>query len=100
MKIFLDDVRETPEGYERTYTVKETIEWIIKAQTEDFKIEVLSLDNDLGEGLEEGYKVLDWLEEKAFGELFFIIPMDIKIHSANPVARRRMQSVIDRLYNK
>ena len=72
---------------------------IVIAQTEDFKIEVLSLDNDLGEGLEEGYKVLDWLEEKAFGEPLFTIPMDIKVHSANPVARKRMETIIKKLYS-
>jgi len=42
----------------------------------------ISLDNDLGEGLEEGYKVADWIEEAAFnGE---IQPIELKVHSANP----------------
>lgn len=42
----------------------------------------LSLDNDLGEGLLEGYNVVNWLEEKVFHDKTFPIPI-VRVHSAN-----------------
>jgi hypothetical protein len=77
IKVYLDDERCTPEGWVRTYTVEETIE-----KLETRQVYHLSLDNDLGEGLQEGYKVLDWLEEKVYNTPSFPIP-EISVHSAN-----------------
>lgn len=77
MRVFLDDLRETPEGWERTYTVGETI-----AALSTRTVTHLSLDNDLGELEPEGYKVLDWLEEEVFFDRTFPIP-EIAVHSAN-----------------
>ena len=57
----------------------------------NWEIDVISLDNDLGEGLIEGYKVLDWLES-----LLIPVEFGIHIHSANPVARERMRAIIER----
>lgn len=54
-------------------------------------IEIISLDNDLGDLEKEGYKVLDWLES-----LQKPIDFSIHIHSANPVARERMRAIIRR----
>lgn len=45
MKIYLDDIREAPEGWIRTMTVDATFE-LLKYN----KVEALSLDNDLGSG--------------------------------------------------
>lgn len=94
MRIYLDDIRDTPATYTRTYTVKETIDLIL---ANNGNIEILSLDNDLGEGIEEGYKVLDYIEEHV--ELIAPIP-HISIHSANPVARKRMEIVRERIQKK
>ena len=54
-------------------------------------IELISLDNDLGEGNMEGYKVLDWLES-----LLIYVPFGIHIHTSNPVAKERMRAIIRR----
>ncbi len=112
MKIWMDDVREAPPGYIRVYDVDGAIFEIMRAQKEidfiwkqyilgyagrelfekymkTFSIEEISCDNDLGEGIPEGYKLLDWLE--ATGRNY-----PIRIHSANPVARQRMQAIIQR----
>lgn len=112
MKIFLDDVRQTPVGYVRVYTVDEAISEIIRCDKEidflwkqyilgyiersqfekflkTFTIEEISCDNDLGKETAEGYKLLDWME--ATGHVH-----PIHIHSANPVARQRMQAIIQR----
>lgn len=85
MMVYLDDLRDEPEGWVRTHTVEETI-----ALLETGNVSDLSLDNDLGEGIKEGYKVLDWIEEQVYADPNFPIPARISIHSANPVARQRM----------
>lgn len=95
MKVYLDDDRETPEGWHRTYTVEETIE-LLKTG----KVEELSLDNDLGWNRQEGYKVLDWLEEQVFNGNWFVVPKDIDCHSANASAVVRMWTVINRIEEK
>ena len=112
MKIWMDDVRPAPNGYTRVYDVDGAICEIIRSKKETdflwkqyimgymerelfekcfaiFNIEVISCDNDLGEGVPEGYKLLDWLEATGRN-----IP--IRIHSANPVARQRMQAIIQK----
>ena len=100
MKIFLDDVRETPEGWARVFTVEEL--WVSYNLCLAYGgvVDAVSLDNDLGDGIPEGYTFLDELEEKVANNPLYPIPKEIRIHSANPVARKRMQSVIDRLYSK
>lgn len=97
VNIFLDDLRETPNGFIRTYTVPETIEEI---QNNLGNIGILSLDNDLGENLDEGYKVVDWLEEQYYTNKNFILPDKIQIHSANMSAKMRMNKIIKKLYEK
>lgn len=96
VNIYLDDIRQTPNGFIRTYTVEEAIEEIIK---NNGNINILSLDNDLGEGVSEGYKVLDWLEEQVLTDSKFVLPDKIVIHSSNPAARRRMEMVIKKIYS-
>ena len=54
ISIFLDDVRKTPPGFIRTYTVNETIELIQYCQSHHIQINTLSLDNDLGEFERDG----------------------------------------------
>jgi hypothetical protein len=85
MRVFLDDERETPKDWIRTYTVAETI-----ALLETKTVEELSLDNDLGEGEPEGYLVLDALEELVYYDPTFPIP-EITIHSANASRVQYMQ---------
>lgn len=77
MRIYMDDARDTPHGWQRTYTVEATIQLL-----ETRMVTHLSLDNDLGEGQPEGYKVLDWLEETVFNDITFPVP-ETTIHSSN-----------------
>ena len=77
MQIYMDDARDTPRGWTRTYTVEETIAALLTRT-----VTHLSLDNDLGEGQQEGYKVLDWLEETVFNDMHFPLP-EVTIHSSN-----------------
>lgn len=96
MKIYVDDIRETPEGYIRTYSVKETITLIKTAMAYDDKIEEISLDFDAREYYSYGgdyIKILEWLEELKYVEgkepckLFYL-------HTGNPVGRERMRQII------
>ena len=100
ISIFLDDLRQTPKGFERTYTVPETIELIQDCQDKHIEIDVLSLDNDLGDGEAEGYTILDWMEEQFFEDESFQLPNKIVVHSDNAAARERMEMVIARLYGE
>ena len=100
ISIFLDDLRQTPKGFERTYTVPETIELIQDCQEKHIEINVLSLDNDLGDGEAEGYTILDWMEEQFFEDESFQLPNKIVVHSDNAAARERMEMVIARLYGE
>ena len=100
ISIFLDDLRPTPKGFERTYTVPETIELIQDCQKKNIEIDLLSLDNDLRENEAEDYTVLDWIEEQFYEDDTFQLPNKIIVHSDNAAARERMEMVIARLYGE
>ena len=93
MKVWLDDQREAPEGWVRTKTANETIE-LLKSG----RVEVLSLDHDLGEDETSGtgYDVLLWLEREAQAKRFKR-QIDIRVHSANSAARPRMEQAIEQI---
>lgn len=87
MKIFLDDLRQNPEGWILAKWPSEVIEYLKTG-----KVTHLSLDHDLGNDEKgTGYDVITWLEEKVFFNPEFKLPK-IKVHSANPVAKRRMEA--------
>jgi hypothetical protein len=89
MKIFLDDLRDTPEGWVRTYWPEDVIE-LLKSTN----IVELSLDHDLGDDEHgTGYDVLLWIEEQVICNGFR--PPKIAIHSANSSARLKMQAAIE-----
>ena len=94
MKVWLDDVRDAPDGWVHVRTPEEAIELLRSG-----KVKEISLDHDLGLASDEaertGYDVLRWLEEAvANGGWPFRLP-EIRVHSANPVGRRRMEQAID-----
>lgn len=92
MKVFLDDTRDTPKGWVRCYWPNEVIDLIEKGG-----VEVVSLDHDLGDDSRgTGYDVCTWLEQKVFEEGWEgdFVPPVFRIHSANPVGRKRMESSI------
>jgi hypothetical protein len=93
VRVYLDDVREAPEGWVRTDTAGETIELLKTGE-----VTHLSLDHDLGvrpEGPEDtGYFVLSWLEQEVgLGRWQHPLPA-LVVHSANPPAHERMLRAI------
>ena len=99
MKLWIDDVREAPEGYIWCKSVNEAKQWIWHyGQRVDFDnnvvddIELLDIDHDAGDYACDGgdyIKLLDWLEET--GRSY-----PIHIHSQNPVGVENMRRIIER----
>jgi len=89
MKVFLDDKRETPNGWIRVYTANEAIELLLNGQVEE-----ISLDHDIGieEEVGNGYKVLKWIEEQVHTTNYK--PPIMTVHSDNAPARLRMELAI------
>ena len=90
MKIFLDDVRDAPDGWVRTFTPAQTISLLRSGGVTD-----LSLDHDLGDdkNIGTGYDVLLWIEEEVVLNPRFNLPRII-VHSMNPVAQQKMTAAI------
>ena len=94
MKLWLDDLRPVPYGYEGARSVNEAKQLILEAEHNGIEIEALDLDHDLGDYAYDGgdgIKLLDWLVENS---LFF----PIKLHTMNPVGRENMLRMIDRYW--
>lgn len=89
MKLFIDDIR-TP--YDDT--------WLLAVNTkeanellDEYNFDAISFDNDLGYDGPEGIHVLQRLEEE------WVMknrpkPSEIRVHTANPVARDRMDRLL------
>lgn len=93
MKIYLDDTRENPPGWEIARNFRELKSLLEKASQNGEKIERLSLDNDLGEGEMEGYQIMKWLSENYPETLVGETICDI--HSANPVGHENMEKFLE-----
>lgn len=100
INIWLDDIRPAPEGFIWVKTVDELINLYNKCVLDTKEqINIISLDNDLGENIPEGYKFLDYIEPRVI-LANDPLPNEIRVHSANAVARKRMNQVINKLYKK
>jgi len=91
VKLWLDDERPAPDGWE---LVKTALECITALRCNEY--EEISLDHDLGDG-GTGYDVLLYIEAEVHRNPDYKCPM-IWIHSANPVGRKRMQQAIDSIF--
>lgn len=91
MKIYLDDERETPEGWIRVFWPNEMI-LLLKENN----VEEISLDHDFGDDKRgTGYDVLLWIEEQVFCNGY--IPPKINVHSANSSAKNKMNLAIKKI---
>ncbi|MGO1073300.1 cyclic-phosphate processing receiver domain-containing protein [Lysobacter sp. CA199] len=89
MRVFLDDERQTPAGWRRVHWPDQAI-----ALLETGEVAELSLDHDLGDDARgTGYDVIVWIERAVIERGFH--PPAIRVHSANPAARLRMQAGIE-----
>ena len=96
MKVYLDDIRPTPDGWHRTYNVQETINIL-----EKYQVVELSLDYDLGEDLEtmeqlaKGKEVLVYILDrlKKTHDVNFV-PSLIHLHTGNIIGKREMEFLL------
>lgn len=92
MKLWIDDVRPAPEGYELVRTVHSAKYRIEVADSLGESIELIDIDHDAGEFAIYGgdyIKLLNWLEETNRN-------YPIRIHSMNPVGVENMRRIIKR----
>lgn len=87
MKIFLDDLRECPNGWIQARNYNEMIKLLEENKA---KVEEISLDHDLGE-TKTGYDICKYLVENDF---WFM--SKITIHTANAVGAKNMYELLDR----
>jgi hypothetical protein len=91
VRVWLDDVREKPTDFD--VWLKDADVAIRTLRTGI--VTCISLDHDLGEDSEKtGYDVAKFIEEAAYKKL--IPPMQVLVHSANPVGRKNMSAAIKR----
>lgn len=97
MRVYLDDERATPDGWTRVYWPDEAITLLDTGNVAE-----ISLDHDLGDDARgTGYDVIAWIEEAVVTRGF--VPPVVRVHSANPSARVRMEAgiaAIERLARK
>jgi len=88
MKLYLDDIRNPKTtGWDIVRSYEEFVEYI---NTHGLP-EIMSLDHDLG-GFKSGYDCVKWL---VFDKQLDLREVDINVHSANPVGRKDMESLIN-----
>ena len=90
MKIWLDDERPMPAGFDcHVKTAAGAIELLAAGG-----VTAISLDHDLGDDVGTGYDVACYIEQGAYDGT--LSPVEVTIHSANPVGRERMQNAINK----
>lgn len=88
IKIWVDDIRDTPTGYIGAKSVNETINLLNTYKD----INLLDLDHDSGDYYSDGgdyIKILDYLVYNPD-----IIVREFRLHTMNPVGRDNMRTVI------
>jgi hypothetical protein len=89
VRLWLDDVREAPEGWLHVRTAGEAIALLATGVVRE-----VSLDHDLGdEHAGAGYEVATWIEEHAADGT--LMRVKLAIRSANPVGRARMTAALE-----
>ena len=84
MKIWLDDERPMPEGYDQHCRSAESVIKAIKSGV----VNEISFDHDLGEYALTGYDVAKFIEKETLaGRLNYI---RCRIHTQNPVGRKNI----------
>lgn len=87
-RLYLDDERPTPPGWERVFTASEAIALLASKP-----IEEISFDHDLGAPeAGDGYQVAKWIEAQAWRRA--LPRLRWSVHSANPAGRRNIEAAM------
>jgi hypothetical protein len=97
--VWVDDVRKEPNDWVRCYNAEEAIELLQEAHETGQRINVLSLDHDMGDG-KTGYDVLKWIEENTVLDDSYMPPQRILVHSDNAGARPMMSLAVESIKRK
>jgi hypothetical protein len=91
-KLWIDDVRHAPAGYEWARSVEGAKNYIKRREKYNNPYELIDIDHDAGDFYRLGgdyIKLLDWLEETGRN-------YPIRIHSMNIVGVHNMRAIIRR----
>jgi len=87
-KLYLDNLRVTPEGFDRVYNYADFVEYITQNGLPDF----ISFDHDLGED-ESGYDCAKYLVEYC---IEYNLPLPkFSVHSQNPVGKENIERLLN-----
>lgn len=86
--LYLDDLRPTPEGFDRVYNYEEFILYIEKNGLPD----IISFDHDLGIG-NSGYDCAKWLVDYCLDKNLQL-PKYL-VHSQNPVGKENIEYLLN-----
>ncbi len=89
MKIWVDDIRPAPEGWNWITGSRGTIELLDACLVEGIEVEIMSLDHDLG-GTDTTRPIVLWMCDNEFW------PVEVRVHSANPVGVEWLEGMIKR----
>jgi hypothetical protein len=90
-KIWIDDIREAPDGYIWIKTVREFIDYCVKNGLDD--IELIDTDHDAGDYQNDGgdyIRCFDYLDYCGIPDI------TVHIHSANPVGANNIRRIISK----
>lgn len=91
VKLWLDDERPKPADFDCCVKTAATAIRMLRVGG----VTMISLDHDLGsEENGSGYDVAKFIEEAAYKGT--LPPIEVRVHSANPVGRKRMLAAIER----
>lgn len=93
MKLWIDDIRESPEGWDWAKTSHEALTLMKERQYDE-----ISFDHDLG-GDDTTRPVVLWLCEEKMIHGRDRFPRVYHVHSANPVGRQWLTQMLDK-YSK
>ncbi len=96
MKIWLDDVRLAPDGYELCRSVNEAKSLIQFAEQNNIQIELLDLDYDMGENRQDGGNGVDLLLWLCGCKTFY----NVALHTADPDCWEEMNDILQQFWNK
>ena len=85
MKLWIDDVRQAPDGWTWAATSADAIHHIVMTHITGGSLDEISFDHDLG-GDDTGYIVARMIEKAAVHGIY-LGPCVWHVHSANPVGK-------------
>lgn len=91
MKLYVDDIRQTPEGFNRVFSVNQAIAFMTANQVTE-----ISLDHDMGDFANDGGDVIKLVYWMCQHQIF---PQVVRFHTSNPVGLNNMRSMLIRYGN-